>query len=427
MNSTIDKLRRYIKLNDIDAIKTIIEKEPEGICYTQAYSTEGNWVDHESSYNGNYPEQDPSGNNVLLHAISSSRYEIADLFIDDAQKKLKEQNFLNFINYQYPPVKDKLHYINTALTLAAKHEKYQLVKKLLNLGADPNGFDQHGFTTATILCMQLGLVESKNPEIFSAINLLLEKGADFDQQDNFGFYPYNFIGYELNHDKIVLLRFLFKSPPNLEKNKTYSLQEVIQHIYGHDPNDDTVAEVAKSIIKDIDFKDNYCFVYSTGEHNVDAAIFDSLKWAPHGRQNVPEYEYAVTRKVVSYFEQGGEIRERLQKDRKKVTCKQDFLKSEEGVEMIKLLFDQIVSNKVNDHEVKDSSIILKIMNFDPTSLPVPKDFNERVEIVTDSVDNYKLSLLDRSRNLSDEELIESVQSILKEMQLDSLGSVPVHE
>lgn len=134
----MSKLREQISLssNDpsgIEEIKKVLLEDKHGECYKEIYSDFNNT---SSDF------QDPPGNNCLLIAIAAKKDKIAELLIYDARKKLDDKEFLDFINYRYDdPTKNSVRtdcYINTSLTLAAKHEQYGLVQKLLNEGADPN-------------------------------------------------------------------------------------------------------------------------------------------------------------------------------------------------------------------------------------------------------------------------------------------------
>ncbi|WP_395476261.1 ankyrin repeat domain-containing protein [Rickettsia endosymbiont of Pantilius tunicatus] len=155
----MSKLREQVSLssNDpsgIEEIKKVLSEDKHGECYKEIYSDFNNT---SSDF------QDPPGNNCLLIAIAAKKDKIAELLIDDARKKLDDKEFLDFINYRYDdPTKNSVRtdcYINTSLTLAAKHEQYGLVQKLLNEGADPNGTDQYGFIALTVLTMQLGCLK----------------------------------------------------------------------------------------------------------------------------------------------------------------------------------------------------------------------------------------------------------------------------
>lgn len=200
-NNFIDALRKEIILlgtnKGLDSnvslceIDNILKQDIEGSCYKTFYSEDGNVkADH----------QDPAGNNCLLFAIASKLYPLAERLIEDAKGKLSDEEYKDFLNYQYVDVtgQERSWYTNTALTLATKHNQYQLAQKLLN-----EGTDEYGLTSLSVLCFHLGLVsEEKNTEIVKLIKLLKSKGADYTHEDMLDLKPLDYLTKDLDGQEI---------------------------------------------------------------------------------------------------------------------------------------------------------------------------------------------------------------------------------
>ncbi|WP_341788045.1 hypothetical protein [Rickettsia endosymbiont of Lasioglossum villosulum] len=303
----MSKLREQISLssNDpsgIEEIKKVLSKDKKGECYKEIYSDDFNSINHDF--------QDPPGNNCLLIAIAAKKYKIAELLIEDAREKLTNEEFLEFINYRYnDPTKNSVRtncYINTSLTLAAKHEQYELVQKLLNEGADPNGTDQYGFTVLTVLTMQLGLVSPpKNQQIVETIKLLQDKGADLNQLDKF------------------------------ERNASYYLEHDLNsgEIRGKIFTDSTVARIL-SIRKLNNIKElgETASILGSGATTADGAIYDSLHWGP-GESTKKIEDYTDGRSLIKFDKEEKKLKYLTPKEFFKYPdkdYKKQFFQTEEG-------------------------------------------------------------------------------------------------
>lgn len=315
----MSKLREQISLssNDpsgIEEIKKVLSEDKHGECYKEIYSDDFNSINHDF--------QDPPGNNCLLIAIAAKKYKIAELLIDDAREKLTNEEFLEFINYRYnDPTKNSVRtdcYINTSLTLAAKHEQYGLVQKLLNEGADPNGTDQYGFTALTVLTMQIGLVSSpKNQEIVETIKLLQDKGADLNQLDKFERNASYYLEHDLNSGEMHRLRFI-TGPDNM-RGKIFT--------------NSTVARIL-SIRKLNNIKElgETASILGSGATTVDGAIYDSLRWGP-GESTKKIEDYADGRSLIKFDEEEKKLKYLTPKEFFKYPdkdYKKQFFQTEEG-------------------------------------------------------------------------------------------------
>lgn len=333
-NNFIDALRKEIILlgtnNGLDSnvslcgIDNILEKDIEGSCYKTFYSEDGNV--------NTAGHQDPAGNNCLLFAIASRLYPLAERLIDDAKGKLSDEEYKNFLNYQYADVtgRERSYYTNTALTLATKHNQYQLAQKLLNEGADPNGTDEYGLTSLSVLCFHLGLVsEEKNTEIVKLIKLLKSKGADYTHKDMLGLKPLDYLTKDLDGQEIrgyyLLPVDMIKQAKSITFGGWYvDDNETAVNIPKHWPVEACEKELMATIGKEN--VDRYYVSVKQNSYAVDGKIFNSFIWGANDLNLVSvlrDYEFSNLKN--EWRNEGS------------VTRKQDFFNIQQGLKLKNLL------------------------------------------------------------------------------------------
>ncbi|WP_341758329.1 hypothetical protein [Candidatus Tisiphia endosymbiont of Ditula angustiorana] len=331
-NNFIDAIRKEIILlgtnKDLDSnvslcgIDNILEKDIEGSCYKTFYSEDGNVK---------AVHQDPAGNNCLLFAIASKLYPLAERLIDDAKGKLSDEEYKDFLNYQYVDVtgQKRSWYTNTALTLATKHNQYQLAQKLLNEGADPNGTDEYGLTSLSVLCFHLGLVsEEKNTETVKLIKLLKSKGADYTYKDLLGLKPLDYLTKDLDGQEIRGYKLLSVNEIKQIKSITFGGWYVDDNKTPVNiPKDWPVEACEKELMTTIGKEnvDKY-YIYATqNSYAVDGKIFNSFIWG-NGSNLVSvmrDYEFS---NLKNKWRNAGPV-----------TRKQDFFNSQQGLKLKSLL------------------------------------------------------------------------------------------
>ncbi|WP_417904765.1 ankyrin repeat domain-containing protein [Candidatus Tisiphia endosymbiont of Micropterix aruncella] len=332
-NNFIDAIRKEIILlgtnKGLDSnvslcgIDNILEKDIEGSCYKTFYSEDG---DVKNVYH-----QDPAGNNCLLFAIALKLYPLAEKLIDDAKGKLSDEEYKDFLNYQYVDVtgQKRSWYTNTALTLATKHNQYQLAQKLLNEGADPNGTDEYGLTSLSVLCFHLGLVsEEKNTEIVELIKLLKSKGADYTHEDLLGLKPLDYLTKDLDGQEI---RGYYLLPVDIIK-QTKSItfggwyvddNKTPVNILEHWPVEACEKELMATIGKEN--VDRYYVSAIQNSYAVDGKIFNSFIWGNDSNlvSVMRDYEFSNFK---NEWRNAGPV-----------TRKQDFFNSPQGLKLKSLL------------------------------------------------------------------------------------------
>jgi hypothetical protein len=302
-------------------VREILKNDKSGELYKVIYA---NFSDDTS----------PPGNNCLLLAIAYEKYDIAQLLIDDAKTKLPEEEFKNFINYKYKDPTNNHNrtdvYINTPLTLSAKHERYELVEQLLNNGADSNSADRLGFTPLIILSIQLGLVsKQKNQEILNTFQLLKDKRAKFDQVDHFGHTAADYLEYDLDIAEILQYRVL-DGPKDL-KGKILSEAKItaLEKDGKCDRDNLTLASCSGGVL------------------SRDQAVYDTLKWAGEASEKIQNY-LSNDPQCRKFDTKLGRL---LTQDElgpvQKVAYKEDFFKTEEGRNIKKEIIPMINEGVLN--------------------------------------------------------------------------------
>lgn len=144
------KLFQAIKKNDIDTVKQILTKKPELISCT-----------------AKKPPKSDDGQSLLQVALKNGRFEIADYLLDCGA----DVNFIEDIscenNWRTPVIHDA---INAAVmssrwntntfgfkvcsTKEASDKAYQILERMLNMGANINALDSYGNSGLWRFCLQ---------------------------------------------------------------------------------------------------------------------------------------------------------------------------------------------------------------------------------------------------------------------------------
>ena len=179
------KLFKAIRQENLEEVKSIIEKKPELVnCIAAA------------------PPQKDNGQSPLQVAIKIGAVDIIDYLIENGA----DVNFMEAEDddpgVRCPVLHDAIIMAMTSLCYEAFHdsdEGLRIVEELLKRGADPNKKASNGFDALNIAIAEAEFVlenksysaswEKAEQQIVKLFDLLIEYGADFEGWANRGHFP----------------------------------------------------------------------------------------------------------------------------------------------------------------------------------------------------------------------------------------------
>ena len=154
-----EELIEAVKNNDIEEVKSLLER--------------GLQPDFTGEYNFNGYEKF-----LLRYVVECDNLEMLKLLLDNGGRE--------YINYEYPRVPGTPK--ETLLHKAAAHGNVEIVKLLLDYGADVNARNEHG-ETPLFDTMYIDHSDGYNDKYDQVVDLLLKYGADINAVNNEGNTP----------------------------------------------------------------------------------------------------------------------------------------------------------------------------------------------------------------------------------------------